>query len=167
MYETQYGPGESTQNIEQIKQSGYDSIDAREENSTINLERTEELPEQKDDGEIKKTFRERGGVPYVHNASFLGSQEFAVMPTEGGRILSLKNQDTKVGLYSVDEDGNNKTVIEEDGTMPRVEEIYQILVQFMEETNDAISKINDRLDDLDEDIEDIEERLDDLENPTP
>ena len=167
MHETQYGPGESTQNIEQIRQIGYESIDAREENSTINLERTEELPEQKDDGEIKKTFRERGGIPYIHNASFLGSQEFAVMPTEGGRILSLKNQNTKVGLYSVDEDGNNKTVIEEDGTIPRVEEIYKILVQFMEQTNLAIQNLQESVNDINDSLEDIVDRLDDLETPTP
>lgn len=146
---------------------GYDSVDARETNDSMAVERTEELPEQREDGEIKKTFRERGGIPYVHNASFLGSQEFAVMPTTGGKILSLKNQDSKVGLYSVDEDGNNKTVIEEDGTMPRVEEIYQEFLVFKEQTELTLQALTDSINDINDALSDIGDRLVVLETPTP
>lgn len=161
MYETQYG--EEDENISMGQT--LESIDARENLATVLKERTEELPEQRDDGETKKTFRERGGVPYINNASFIESQEFSVMSTTGGKRLVLKNQDSKVGLYSTDEDGKNKTIIQEDGTMPRVEEIYTILVDFMETVNTALSEINEKLEDLENSIEDIEDEL--SAPPTP
>lgn len=161
MYNIQYGT--ENESMDNAIITGFNSVDARETLSGDQFERTEELPEQRDDGETKKTFRERGGVPYIRNASLLESEEFSVMNTEGGKRLSLKNEDTKVGLYSVDEDGNNKTIIKEDGTMPRVEEIYQILVDFMEQTNDAIDSTKDDIEDIKEYIDDIEDRLDALE----
>ncbi len=163
MINTQYNP--TSENIQSL--NDYNSVDAREENDIVINERTEELPEQIEDGEIKKTFKERGGIPYVNNASFIGSQEFAVMATTGGKILSLKNQDSKVGLYSVDEDGKNKTIIEEDGTIPRVEEVYQILVDFMEKTEERLQELTDSINDINDALSDIGDRLDDLETPTP
>jgi len=116
MHFVEYGDGRSTEKVESVYHQ--DTVE-----NTVSFERTEDLPEQKEDSETKKTFKENGGVASITNASLLQSEEITVMNTQGGKRLSMKNNDSVVGLYSVDEEGNNKIIINEDGEIPELNEL--------------------------------------------
>lgn len=96
MFSTEYS---STRDTHAIK-----SVYHQADSASQVIDRTEDLPEQLEDGELKKTIRERGGVTYVRGAGLLEADEFAVLNTNGDTI-SLMNYEGVPGLYKISEDG--------------------------------------------------------------
>jgi hypothetical protein len=70
-------------------------------------QRVEELPEQKEDGEYKKQFKERGGNVYIREGRILEADTIILGVGRGIRhIYGAHPRTGVVGAWSVDKDNN-------------------------------------------------------------